>query len=741
MRGILTVSVVALCATGLNSLEARAQAPGGPAVAQAAPGVAGIVLTNNRTLDVSSPDAIVKGLIKDEMNPQQKAYTLWKYFTQRGTHREDAPYEDTANTAELMNKYGYCLCGTWGWNFANLATIAGLEASPLGIKGHVVAQVKYGGGWHVYDADMWDIYADKDGVVLPLGEITKLTDAAGKSVLPPIVSCPFYEGSAPVTQLFVGNAPNQAMTRADGKWKYQLDLRPGAEVSWYWHGDPEVGSASVTHIIQVTDGYTRQDERNLKHHKTISEYLADTWDYYQNESENPKPVKEKYTWGYRRGGINAASQMYWNGSSSNGRLTMDLGHDRFANALAMMDEPQNVEVKDGKLTLKDAAKNGSFVLDFRMPYVYADGWVEKPLPEKGLKIEITTDGKAFKEVYPTGGLDDGKRIRLVEFIRAQPRFKLKVTIAAGSAALANFRAVGVFHHAWNALPALLKGENKVAIRAQDAKALSANPLHVTHVYDQVSDDHEILRNEKVLTFTPDKLAQAVDTGARHWPLMREIRIRCGGPAPEAAKPVKEEGDLDWGAYPYDRNFWGVSVWNDFERGDRGQWVGRLTPKNTYNGSDFSLDNSLMASDGNRQLKFIRFGSYLNRDSKFRCMFYVKNAGSLTFRTCDIAKNNVYFQKVFRNLKDGQWQPLEVSLSELEDPKDSNSHPANLDFMRNLYLSVWPLDMQGKTAKDVEFLIDDCVLYDGTLKFDPTKDPDAAKKALADDPFWNAKIRK
>jgi hypothetical protein len=213
-------------------------------------------------------------------------------------------------------------------------------------------------------------------------------------------------------------------------------------------------------------------------------------------------------------------------------------------------------------------------------------------------------------------------------------------------------------------------------------------------------------------------------------------MRCGGGVADIP-PAKETGDCDWGAYPYDRAYWGVSWWNDFERGDRGQWVGRLTTVNTAGGSDLALDNSLVTPKGERQLKFIRFGGYLNRDTKFRCQVFIKNAGSLTFRSCD-TKDNVYYQKVVRDIKDGQWQSFECSIAELADPKDAAKHPANGDFMRNLYLSVWPKDTEGKTVKDVEFLLDDCILYDGTLKNDPTQDPEAPKKALAEDPIWNAK---
>ena len=64
------------------------------AVAPAAdppPGPAGIVLTNDRTIDASSNEAIVAGLLNNEMPPQQKSYLLWRFVIRRNRHKEAAP--------------------------------------------------------------------------------------------------------------------------------------------------------------------------------------------------------------------------------------------------------------------------------------------------------------------------------------------------------------------------------------------------------------------------------------------------------------------------------------------------------------------------------------------------------------------------------------------------------------------------------------------------------------------------
>ncbi|KKL64456.1 hypothetical protein LCGC14_2164850, partial [marine sediment metagenome] len=391
-------------------------------------------------------------------------------------------------------------------------------------------------------------------------------------------------------------------------------------------------------------------------------------------------------------------------------------------------------VAGGKLALADPNKDGSLVLNFALPYAYGDGWVAKPLPAKGLSIELSADGKRFRRVWPDGaGADDGERIRLFDLVRGKTDFKLKVTLAGGSEPLKALKAVGVFHHNFMVLPALLKGRNKVSLRLANPQDLAGNPLHVTYVYDQATGTPGKLRpTVAVATFAPDKLTHDFDTGRYHWPLMREIRIRCGD---RLSRPAPARGEMDYSAAPWDWAHWGINFWNDFERGDRHGWRGKLTMAKTYGGSDFALDNSLMSSDGSRQLKLIRYGSFLNRDSKFRCRLYVNNVKHVWVYSRN-QEDKVYYEKIFTDLKQGQWQTFEFAFSDLTHPKEPGQKARNGWFMSNVYMVAPPAE--GKEKKDVEFFIDDIICYDGQLKHDPFKDINAAKKALREDPIWRAR---
>lgn len=700
-----------------------------PAAAAEAAALSNIVLTTDRTVDCSSHQTIARGVWRDGMNDQQKAYAMWRFFLGRFMHKEDAGVDtDGGNASEHFTKTGYCVCGQWAGLYAGCMADNGMTATVTGLNGHNIDGVQYWGDWHAYDIDMCDLYVRPDGIVANPYDIKRAKTPDGKYVFragAPVKSFPWYLGPDSIKES-IGlyekvNVGAPVAPQATRKWNYDLVLLPGQEMVWSWYGDPDVGFVCLSHLPDV---------RSSKNTKSLREYIEGDYDYYQEADGKPK-----WSWGNRRGGLRPNPLGSWNGNGGNGRLVMDLGADGFRNARAMASAWDNLEVKDGKLALQDPSKPGSFTLEFGGPYIYGDAWVEKPLPEGGVRIECRS-GAESHPVYPGGaGVDDGKRIRLFDLVRRRTSFSLKLSLEAQAAPLAQFKAVGAFYLCHTVLPSLLKGKNLVSVRLANPQALAALPLQVTYVYDQVNDAHTVMRHEKVFSFGPDTLAQPLDTGDKHWPMMREIRLRCGGTAPQALAPTGETGELDWGAAPWDWIYHGVNFWNDFERGDRQGWAGQLTTRNTYGGSDFALDNSLTWTNGVRQLKLIRFGGFLNRDTKFRCQLWVKNVSKLSFstRNQDETKNN-YYATTLTNLKDGAWQPMEVVLNDLANPDGRKVQ--NNWYLDNLYLQVFPAE--GKQNTDVEFMIDNAVCWDGELACDPTADPDAPKKSLASDPIWNAR---
>ncbi|MGH7144060.1 MAG: hypothetical protein ACREJ2_07955 [Planctomycetota bacterium] len=706
-----------------------------------------IHLANDRTIDCTSDAAILKGLLKDGMTPQQEAITLWRFTIQRNMHKEMSRMSDNQNMAELMTKTGYGICGNWGPHVAQLAADAGLTASSVYLNGHVVAAVNYWGDWHMIDTDMWAMYAKANGVLGSPHDIKSLKNPDGSWELrmsPPIKSFPWYQGSDTLKgmcECYAQASVNQPFGKLKPRWTYNLSLRPGEAITFSWYPDPDVGSLSLDHLPNEDCG------RKL-HYKSLRDYLESDYDYYQRKDH----AKAKWSWGARRGGLRPNPLQDWPGVEGTGRVTFDLGRSGGEFALSQMSAQDNLTFKNGKLALADGTKAGSFTLDFADPYCYADGWIVKAgLPAKGLNIDCIVDGKS-EPVYADGAAagkaaDDGPRIRLFDLVRGVSAFQLKFTLAPGSDPIAPPTAIGAFVLCYNALPGLVKGKNQIQLAGGKQAGSLGFQCIATYVYDQVNDKHELEHTETRVAFPDDGSAMTVDTGDKHWPLMREIRLDCTralatsavqAPVTDTLRQVDLKDasyELDWAAVqPWNWAYWGVNFWNDFERGDRQGWMGQLSTENTYNGSDFCLKDNLMTADGHRQLKFIRFGAFLNHHTHFKCMVFVKNVKSIECYTRD-QNNGNYYTTTFTDLKDGQWQPIEVTFTGLKTGKDNSTIQEN-DFLDNVYLHATPAD--GKTDADVEYRLDNTICYDGDLKFDPFTDPDAPQKAAQDDPVWTCK---
>ena len=157
--------------------------------------------------------------------------------------------------------------------------------------------------------------------------------------------------------------------------------------------------------------------------------------------------------------------------------------------------------------------------------------------------------------------------------------------------------------------------------------------------------------------------------------------------------------------------------------------------NTAGGSDLALDNSLMGSDGSRQLKLIRYGAFLNRKTRFRCKVFLGGAKHLWVYSRNQA-DQAYYEKTFEDIPQGRWTTLEFAFSDLQHPKDATKKVQDGWFMANLYLVARPAE--GKARKDVQLLLDDIICYDAPLKHDPFKDPEAPAKALLENPIWTAR---
>jgi HEAT repeat protein len=220
------------------------------------------------TPDASSPESVVRGIVKPGMTPEQKALAVWEYCW-KNTWHWPAPKEDGRENHELdvvfdavkqLNVYGYTYCFATRSLAEALYEAAGLEARSGGIGGHVVPEVYYQGRYHYLDHDQRGFSR------LPDGTIAAVADFRGKPDLvlhPTGPSTPFFPSEKKPTvpyedkHVFAGYMLNHDVHYSQhDKFRtthsMNVGLRPGERFvrSWSnvgkWHWLPSMTAAWKT---------------------------------------------------------------------------------------------------------------------------------------------------------------------------------------------------------------------------------------------------------------------------------------------------------------------------------------------------------------------------------------------------------------------------------------------------------------------------------------------------------------
>jgi len=203
------------------------------------------------TVDASSPEAIVKGIIKPGMSDEEKALAIWRYCW-RNLYHWPAPQEEGRSKHELdvvydvnklFNVYGYTYCFASRSPAEALCQAAGLEARSGGIGGHLIWEAYFGGRYHYIDSDQRGFSRLADGT------IAALEDCRGRAreliLAPRSPSTPFFPSvKRPMMiyeqkQIFTGYLLNHAVHyRQHDKFRtthpMNLALRPGERFTRSW---------------------------------------------------------------------------------------------------------------------------------------------------------------------------------------------------------------------------------------------------------------------------------------------------------------------------------------------------------------------------------------------------------------------------------------------------------------------------------------------------------------------------
>ncbi|HUE87446.1 MAG TPA: putative Ig domain-containing protein [Vicinamibacterales bacterium] len=120
-------------------------------------------LSNHRTTVRSSADFIGQTL-RPGMTDKEKAIAIWQKFLSLRFHGDAFDEEDVP--MRVFNAYGFNTCGGAAAILMQLWRLADLESRMNLLPFHVVAEVKYDGGWHVLDGDLAAMYLLRDNATV-----------------------------------------------------------------------------------------------------------------------------------------------------------------------------------------------------------------------------------------------------------------------------------------------------------------------------------------------------------------------------------------------------------------------------------------------------------------------------------------------------------------------------------------------------------------------------------------------
>jgi hypothetical protein len=475
-----------------------------PAAAAQDPPAGGARLNNLKVLsdkidDVTTVENILKSFTKPNMSDAERAKALWTAAV-KYRHQTPPPDEQLAadweahDPVKLFNSYGYCMCCCSSSLIEALNRLDGREARGRILNGHSVAEVKYGGAWHMYDASLLtyfpkpgsddvasvdeiaaavaDWYAknpDYKGKPAKLVELMRSEQWQGYKKGPELLAnCPYYDkGYFPART----HGWNDTMVEYDRKsdvyeYGYQVghralfSLRPGESLV------REAGNRGL-HVNQRD----KADWDALKARAPQGDlvYLKDFFPGYNGGVVGNG--YHRYAPDLRAGGLAAGADVYEN--------------------LTAGGSPA--------LHLKAGGKPGVAVVQLSSPYVYLGGRLNLKAFRKTdadhVAVSLSTNnGRTFSPLWSAD--KTGSTAAVVDLndrIHRRYAYWLKIEITSATADGAGLDAFAVendIQHAPRTLPWLGKGANTVTVAADADTTLASQAVTC-----RISTDERFTKNE------------------------------------------------------------------------------------------------------------------------------------------------------------------------------------------------------------------------------------------------------
>lgn len=261
------------------------------------PGVVSFVsVTSDKVADVSSLEAWRRAFLHDGMSDADKAQAVWRSVV-AFRHQDEPPRElvrldgHVHDPIKLFNVYGYSQCDCASAAVAALARAAGLGARGRSLQGHSVAELFFGGGWHMFDAAYIDQFPEPDGRLADVDDLVaavtgwlsahpdlagnraallaEMADGSWRQGPALLAACPYYTAGG----LFPAHVQGWADTMSDYAlpspvtefgytlgYRVDVQLRRGERLTRNWSNDGrhinddlDLACASVKGVVGAGD--------------------------------------------------------------------------------------------------------------------------------------------------------------------------------------------------------------------------------------------------------------------------------------------------------------------------------------------------------------------------------------------------------------------------------------------------------------------------------------------------------
>lgn len=456
----------------------------------------GLKVLSDKIDDVTTVENIVRSFARPGMSDQERSKALWTAIV-KYRHQTAPPNEYLAGDWEahdpvkIFNVYGYCMCCCTSALGEALNREDGREARGRILNGHSVPEVRYRGGWHMFDGSLITFFPrPDDGVAASVDEIAasvtgwygthpgyrkdsqKLLDlmrrdgwTGWKAEGPRLLAhCPYYRA---------GYLP----ARTHGWDATMVEYDRKSEVYEYGY---HVGHRALF-SLRPGESFVREAGNRGLH---INMDVDPQFDGLKARApENDLAYVKDFLPGYR-GGVVANGVHRYAPNLSSGDLAR--GAEAFENL---------APARSSGLRVEDRSRPGVAVVPMISPYVYLGGKLRVEATGRSsadrLTVSISTNnGRTFVPIH-SASLSGPARAAIDLKDRIFRRYAYWIRIEwTGDASLETFEVRNDFQHAPRTLPWLGSGANTITVAADRDPTIATRSIACRITPDPAFDKNE-----------------------------------------------------------------------------------------------------------------------------------------------------------------------------------------------------------------------------------------------------------